>query len=68
MTERDLERSAQYNRRMAHKEQDFINTQPYGHPLRKAAETRRDLWHQLANEIDQYLAGQRALEDQDQLL
>lgn len=68
MTGRDLERSAEYNRRMARKEQEFINTQPYGHPLRGAAEARRDLWHQLAQEIDQYLAGQKALDQQDQLL
>lgn len=68
MTERDLARSADYNRDMARKEQEFISTQRYGTKRRRAAEARRDLWLQLAQEIDDYLAGQRALDDQDALL
>lgn len=68
MTERDLTRAAEYNRDMAHKEQQFISTQRYGTKRRRAAEARRDLWLQLAQEIDDYLTGQHALDTQDALL
>lgn len=67
MSEADLVSAAAYHRRMADLEQDQIKLM---RPCKRRvdAERRRDLWLQLANEIDDYLTGQRALDDQEALL
>lgn len=65
MSETDLRSAAAHNRRMAAIEDRMIHGT---RGKRRAEATRRDLWLQLAQEIDDYLQGQQTLDDQDALL
>lgn len=55
MPDQELRRTSAYERQQAALEQANADNAPARSRLRRACERRRDLWLQLADEIDTYL-------------